>query len=77
MGDPRSPSPKRYSGKLFGSYFWPFSITLPSHVSLNTSSALSGPFRLPETFLERHSQTSIQYDIEAHIIRSRFRVDSK
>lgn len=77
MGDPRHPSSTRFSGKLSGSYLWAFSFALPSHVTLNACSTQSGLFRLPEAFLERHSQISIQYDIEAHIVRSRFRVNSK
>lgn len=88
MGDPRYPdssSNGRYSGKLMGSYTFPFSITLPSTVTLplagssSTSSTpgASGPFRLPETFLERQSQVTVQYDMELNILRSRFRVDSR
>ncbi|KAJ7592896.1 hypothetical protein C8J56DRAFT_484812 [Mycena floridula] len=81
MGDPRAPSsqPSRYSGKLSGRYSWPFRFVLPSTITLSSSGSPGshGPFRLPESFLERDSQTTIQYELEAHILRSRFRVNSK
>jgi len=85
MGDPSNPSTpsssvSRYSGKLFGVYHWPFSFTLPQEVILpdvNGAGNARQAFRLPQTFLERLTQPSIHYELIVHIIRSKFRVDTK
>ncbi|KAE9405185.1 hypothetical protein BT96DRAFT_803068, partial [Gymnopus androsaceus JB14] len=76
MGDPHQPSSTsawRYSGKLSGSYEWPFTLTLPTETTTTSSDS---SYRLPQTFQERHIPTSIQYDLYILIEKSKFRMDS-
>ncbi|KAJ7227395.1 hypothetical protein GGX14DRAFT_348124 [Mycena pura] len=76
-GDPRNPASK-FNGKLCGRYEWPFTLEIPSAVSIQgTSHFGGGTFRLPQTFLERRLPTSVQYVLVVHINRSRFRVNSR
>ncbi|KAJ6532063.1 hypothetical protein B0H19DRAFT_466554 [Mycena capillaripes] len=78
-GDPRNPGGSRSSGKLRGHYEWPFTLEIPSTVTVPaTAHFRSGTFRLPQTFLERRFPTSIQYVLVVHINRSQFfRVNSR
>jgi len=77
-GDPRNPSPSRYSGKLCGHYEWRFTLEIPIAVTLAaTNHFRAGTFHLPQTFLERRFPTSVQYFLVVHIDRSRFRVNSR
>jgi hypothetical protein len=78
MGDPRSPSDVRHSGKLVGTYSWPFSITLPKKVALQpTPGSPTQSYRLPQTFVERYTRVSIQYELVVNIVRTKLRADSK
>lgn len=77
MGNPRAPSDVRHSGKLLGSYSWPFSFKLPKKVALKpTPSAATQSYRLPQTFLEKYTTASIQYDLVVNIARTKLRPDS-
>ncbi|KAJ3916050.1 hypothetical protein F5877DRAFT_81258 [Lentinula edodes] len=57
------------TGKLSGSYTFPFSISLPM------TDAAGGA--LPETFLERTSGVRVQYELVLKIGRGRLKADSK
>lgn len=63
--------------KLLGHCVWKLSIVLPRAVTLPSSLGEPGPFRLPETFLERHTRASIQYDLGILISRGKLRADSQ
>jgi hypothetical protein len=85
MGDPHTSSPSsspgsasRFNGKLSGSYSWPFSFTLPKKVTLqHTSAEPPQTYRLPQTFLERLTIVSVQYDLTVNITRTKLRPDSQ
>ncbi|KAJ7126828.1 hypothetical protein C8R44DRAFT_106214 [Mycena epipterygia] len=64
------------STKLLGDCDWPFSIPLPKAVSLKDGSH-DTLFRLPETFLERHTRASISYEICVLVSRGKLRADSQ
>ncbi|KAF8896106.1 hypothetical protein BD779DRAFT_1433414 [Infundibulicybe gibba] len=53
---------------------WDISIPLPKSISLPGDAHSS---RLPETFLERHTRASVQYDLTIHISRGKLRSDSR
>lgn len=81
MGDPRNPSSSvetKYKEKLRGEYQWTFSIPLPKEIVLP-----AGPkkdpqiFRLPETFIERHTRASVQYDLSLRLARGKLKIDDK
>ncbi|KAJ7745724.1 hypothetical protein B0H16DRAFT_971533 [Mycena metata] len=77
-GDPRSTGTSRFSGKLVGYYEWPFTLELPTTVTIpGTNHFRAGTVALPQTFLERRFPTSVQYVLVVDISRSRFRVNSK
>jgi len=77
MGNPRSPSDARHSGKLVGTYSWPFSIALPKKVALEaTPGSPMQSYRLPQTFVERYTRVSIQYELVVNITRTKLRADS-
>ncbi|KAJ3564409.1 hypothetical protein NP233_g8319 [Leucocoprinus birnbaumii] len=63
--------------KLQGDCVWPLSIALPRTVEVPTGSGESRFCRLPETFLERQTQVSVQYDFTLHISRGKLRSDSQ
>ncbi|KAJ7158556.1 hypothetical protein C8R46DRAFT_394511 [Mycena filopes] len=74
-----SNSDSRSSGaatKLLGECVWPFSIPLPKAVSLKDFSH-DVLFRLPETFLERHTRASVSYEISVLVSRGKLRADSQ
>lgn len=71
-----SSSPGANGSKLSGQCVWPLSIALPRTVQLPSSSG-DQTFRLPETFLERHTGASIQYDLSVLISRGLLRSDSR
>lgn len=80
MGDPRAPRPSSdtpHSGKLLGHYVWPFSIQLPKTISLPDAHGSPQVYSLPQTFLERNTRASIQYDLTVHISRNKLRADSQ
>ncbi|KAJ7455297.1 hypothetical protein B0H11DRAFT_2161071 [Mycena galericulata] len=62
--------------KLLGACVWPFSISLPKAVSVKDGSH-DTLFRLPETFLERHTRASISYEISVLVSRGKLRADSQ
>ncbi|KAJ7761955.1 hypothetical protein DFH07DRAFT_739629 [Mycena maculata] len=62
--------------KLLGTCLWPFSIPLPKAVSLKDGGH-DTLFRLPETFLERHTRASISYEISVLVSRGKLRADSQ
>ncbi|KAJ6623971.1 hypothetical protein B0H10DRAFT_760755 [Mycena sp. CBHHK59/15] len=62
--------------KLLGTCVWPFSIPLPKAVSLKDGGH-DTLFRLPETFLERHTRASISYEICVLVSRGKLRADSQ
>ncbi|KAK0223391.1 hypothetical protein IW262DRAFT_1269466 [Armillaria fumosa] len=74
IGNSRSPSPASENNKLCGRHTFPFSIVLPRTVSLTVREPKT--FRLPETFLERHTPATVQYDLIVTISRSKMRSDS-
>lgn len=63
--------------KLHGDCIWPLSIALPRTVEVPTGSSETRFCRLPETFLERQTQVSVQYDFTLHISRGKLRADSQ
>lgn len=78
MGDPRDPDaiPQgEYNGKLLGDYMWPFSLKLPSSVTLTGNSG--GEFKLPQSFVERDTRASVQYDVVVRFVRGIMRPDSE
>jgi hypothetical protein len=80
MGDPRPSSAEggRFSGKLSGTYSWPFSFNLPKKVTIHPKpNEPSRTYRMPQTFLERLIKASIQYDFTVHFTRTKLRPDSQ
>jgi len=75
---PRVPSPSEGASKskLLGHCEWPLSIPLPRTVTVQTGTGSMETCRLPETFLERHTSASIQYDFTIQISRGMLRTDS-
>jgi hypothetical protein len=59
-----------------GRAVWPFSIALPSEVTILHSGQPS-TFRLPENFLERHTRVTVLYEISVTLSRGMFRPDSQ
>lgn len=55
--------------KLQGQVEWPFSLEIPKEIMLEDPED-PGPFRLPQTLLEKTSQASVQYDILVVMKRS-------
>ncbi|KAJ7461181.1 hypothetical protein FB451DRAFT_1269147 [Mycena latifolia] len=66
---------RKTSGLRIGRCVWPFSIPLPSEVTV-ASRGRSSIFRLPETFMERHTRVSVVYEVSVVISRGMFRTDS-
>lgn len=86
MGNPQvfsSSCNEDYRGKMAGKYDWDFSLPIPAQVitppgsSSSMTSQGSGPFRLPQTFLERNIRAGIQYELFVSIKRPRFHSDSR
>ncbi|KAJ7592897.1 hypothetical protein C8J56DRAFT_1045349 [Mycena floridula] len=86
MGDPRQPgssSGQRYSGKLSGSYSWPFSFELPQEVFVSaTSSSFDGDdtvtsYPPPPSLLEKDCIATITYTLVVDFRRGKFRSDSR
>ncbi|KAF8623717.1 hypothetical protein AX17_007414 [Amanita inopinata Kibby_2008] len=63
--------------KLLGKCEWPISITLPKAVNIPNANGEACFYRLPETFLERHTKVSVQYDFSILISRGKLRPDSQ
>ncbi|KAJ7182790.1 hypothetical protein C8R43DRAFT_1116409 [Mycena crocata] len=78
MGDPRAPGPSsssvEWKEKLQGDYHWPFSVKIPEiPVDLSSGERI----RLPHSFAEFYSRANIEYYLELHINRGRFRSDDR
>ncbi|KAG6865794.1 hypothetical protein C0991_011786 [Blastosporella zonata] len=75
---PRAPSPTDAASKskLLGRCEWPLSIPLPATVTIPNESGSMQTYRLPETFLERRTPASIQYDFTIQISRGMLRTNS-
>ncbi|KIY51797.1 hypothetical protein FISHEDRAFT_36554 [Fistulina hepatica ATCC 64428] len=63
-----SPSPGVVGPRLRGHCVWPFSIPIPR---------TAGDARLPETFVERHTSVSVQYEFCITIARGKLRSDNQ
>ncbi|KAF8150704.1 hypothetical protein B0H34DRAFT_149037 [Crassisporium funariophilum] len=76
---PRVPSPSEgaSSNKLIGHCVWPLSIPLARTVNVPTGAGDTRSFRLPETFLERNTRVSVQYDLTIVISRGKLRADNR
>ena len=75
---PRLPSPSdaALSDRLLGHCVWPLSIPIPRTVNAPTGAGNTRSFRLPETFLERHTRVSVQYDLTINVSRGKLRADN-
>lgn len=75
---PRLPSPSdaALSAKLLGHCVLPLSIPIPRTVDAPTGAGNTRSFRLPETFLERHTRVSVQYYLEINVSRGKLRADN-
>ena len=75
---PRVPSPSEgaSSTKLLGHCVWPLSIPIPRSVEVPSGGGDVRSYRLPETFLERYTKVSIQYDLSIIISRGGLRSDN-
>ena len=71
-----SPCDGTLGDKLLGRCVWPLSISMPRSVDVPTGAGDTRSFRLPETFLERHTKVSIQYDFTINVSRGKLRMDS-
>jgi hypothetical protein len=71
-----SPSEGASSPKLSGHCVWPLSIPIPRTVDLQNGTGAMRSYQLPETFLERYTNVSIQYDLTVRITRGKLRSDS-
>jgi hypothetical protein len=60
-----------------GHCVWPLSIVLPRTMSVPSGSGEMRPFRLPETFLERQTRVSVQYDLTIIVSRGKLRADNR
>ncbi|KAJ7476345.1 hypothetical protein B0H11DRAFT_2032019 [Mycena galericulata] len=58
-----------------GHHTWPFAVPIPSEVSIAHDGS-SATFRLPESFLERHTRATVLYDISVVVSRGFLRADS-
>ncbi|KAG5647015.1 hypothetical protein DXG03_001740 [Asterophora parasitica] len=76
---PRMPSPSEGASKskLLGRCEWPLSIPVPRTVTVPNGSGAMEACPLPETFLERHTAASIQYDFTITISRGMLRADNQ
>ena len=79
MDTPRMPSPSEgtASNKLLGHCVWQLSIPLPRIVTVPLGSGEMRPCRLPETFLERNTPVSVQYDLTIIVSRGMLRSDNR
>lgn len=71
-----SPSEGASGSKLLGECVWPISISLPKAVNVPNADGEACFYRLPETFLERHTKVSVQYDFSVVINRGKLRPSS-
>ncbi|CAG7852651.1 SubName: Full=Uncharacterized protein {ECO:0000313/EMBL:CCA72853.1} [Serendipita indica DSM 11827] len=78
MGHPHDPGVRHsaFSGKLSGSYSWPFSIPLPTQIVVNDNHGRPVSVPLPPTFAPKGHSTFIDYKIQVLIQRGSLRVDN-
>ncbi|KAK7050519.1 hypothetical protein R3P38DRAFT_2865652 [Favolaschia claudopus] len=78
MGDPRAPvvSGGAWTERLKGEYEFPFSIKFPELVP-DPNEGGERKFRLPHSFAERSSRSSMDYYLELRIDRGKFRSDDR
>ncbi|KAF5326885.1 hypothetical protein D9619_004143 [Psilocybe cf. subviscida] len=76
---PTTPNPPtKYSGKLVGNYTWSFSIDLPKQVVVPYGKQNEPQiFTPPQTFNERHTRASINYEVSLRLGRNKLRVDHR
>ncbi|KIM40545.1 hypothetical protein M413DRAFT_445989 [Hebeloma cylindrosporum] len=69
----------KFTGKLKGEYIWPFSIDLPKEVMLPSGigSNKVEAFPPPQTFNERKTLASINYEIYVRVARGRWKADHR
>jgi len=63
--------------RLLGHCVWPLSIPISRTANAPTGAGDTRSFRLPETFLERHTRVSIQYDLMINVSRGKLRADNR
>ena len=66
--------PKKFDGKLAGSYSWPFSFPFPQEVPTGGAGAASPT---PQSFTEKHVRGSVQYELVLRMSHGILRSDSK
>ena len=66
--------PKKFDGKLAGSYSWPFSFPFPQEVPAGGAAAASPT---PQSFTEKHVRGSVQYELVLRMSHGILRSDSK
>ncbi|KAF9461996.1 hypothetical protein BDZ94DRAFT_1126652, partial [Collybia nuda] len=83
MGDPRvtveQTGDKKFDGRLIGQYSWPFSFKFPTQATLS-SGGFAAPhhvFKMPQSFREKETSATIQYDLVLHISRGKLRADQR
>ncbi|KAF8165675.1 hypothetical protein B0H34DRAFT_647443 [Crassisporium funariophilum] len=84
-GDPRSSSAsptgsgasrtKKSDGKLTGKYSWPFSFPFPQEVAIRQRNQKVYP--TPQSFLDRKTKVSVQYDLVVRMTHGMLRSDTK
>jgi hypothetical protein len=76
---PPSQGGGKFTGKLKGEYIWPFSIDLQKEVMLpsGVDSNKVDPFTPPQTFNERKTLASINYEISVRVVRGRWKADHR
>lgn len=81
MGDPRESvaTMTKFTGKLKGKYCWPYCIDMPKEAIMVDMGVKSGPqpFFLPQTFLERHSRVTAQYEVSVRFCRGKLKSDQQ
>lgn len=78
-GDPRHASSTqniKHEGRLTpGEYSWPFSFAFPITVNLPGEGGLVVEHQVPQTFLERSTRATVQYELVLRIGRGTLRPD--
>lgn len=69
-----SPRPKKFDGKLAGSYSWPFSFPFPQEAPAGGAGSASPT---PQSFAEKHVRGSVQYELVLRMSHGILRSDSK
>ncbi|KAJ7743677.1 hypothetical protein DFH07DRAFT_979421, partial [Mycena maculata] len=64
---------RKNSPPEIGRHVWPFAFPIPSEV---TNSGSPANFKLPESFLERHTRITVLYEISVIVTRGMFRTEN-